>query len=183
MDRPTYKDEVYLPTENEPWETTWSKAQVNGYEFFCETETISGPFRIYPYIKIVETGSSLNPYLKYEDLEERVDPPTPIWSTESEELDAWEQYHNLVDGLIEEYEVRKDIEVRALAHKRAVELTLYSDNKPLMRTWQSTGPRNVSTMRELANALNAACDYVEEKNPSWARNAARPLAFPVKEEE
>ncbi len=89
--------------------------------------------------------------------------------------DAWLQLSELTAQFTTEKRVRADIEVTALAHKRAVKLTLWADRNPDVdshytgSTWRTTGPRNVSTMREVAQALLDACDFVDACNPEWAK--------------
>lgn len=88
--------------------------------------------------------------------------------------DAWEQLHDLLKGFTEETSVRHDIRVVARACDRGVELQIakfdYTKDQfdPRRTSWQSTRPRNISTMRELAQALLDACDFVEQSNPEWA---------------
>jgi hypothetical protein len=83
--------------------------------------------------------------------------------------DAWRKYDNLVNELSTYTEVRGDIHIHAIAYNRGVELIVFSGPvADMKRKWQSTGKRNVSTMRELAQALNDACDFVESNNPKWA---------------
>ncbi len=83
--------------------------------------------------------------------------------------DAWKKYCDLCDEYSTYTEVRPDIHVRAIAYNRGVELIVFDGVIPLNRSFQSTGKRNISTMRELAKALNDACDFVEESNPEWAK--------------
>lgn len=85
--------------------------------------------------------------------------------------DAWKQHLDLLDTFTQSAEVRKDLRVTAHATDRAVELIVYypSTGKRFeMPRYHTTGPRNVGTMRELANAILAACDFVDESNPTWA---------------
>lgn len=87
--------------------------------------------------------------------------------------DAWKQFQELLEKYTMRLKVRKDIEVVARATDRGVELILWSSTHEGMmtkRSYQTTGPRNVVTMRELADALNAACDFVEDSNPEWAKH-------------
>lgn len=88
--------------------------------------------------------------------------------------DAWKKYYDLLDEYTRSYEVRADIEVTALAWDRGVEVTLREkiDANKFGREWDeiSTGKRNVSTMREFANAILEACDFVDDSNPGWASN-------------
>lgn len=89
--------------------------------------------------------------------------------------DAWKQLSDLRDRFTRTWEIRSDIEVTALAHNRNVRLRLgkwsfnkmKSDPRDFTPEPQITD-RNVGTMRELAEALLAACDFVEKSNPSWA---------------
>lgn len=83
--------------------------------------------------------------------------------------DAWKQYYDLLNRFTQAYEVRTDIEVIAKAWDRSVEVILWDEQKGELvpRKFKSTGNRNISTMRELAACLNAACDFVEEMNPEW----------------
>jgi hypothetical protein len=84
--------------------------------------------------------------------------------------DAFKQYYNLLDKFTQEYEVRPDIEVHAYAWDRSVELVLLekSPDRLKLDRAHSTGKRNIATMRELAQALLDACDFVEQHNPEWA---------------
>lgn len=88
------------------------------------------------------------------------------------EADAWKQMHDLQKRFTKEWEIRYDLEVTALAHRRCVRLRVgeYSlpsaDSRP--RPQLAITERNISTMRELAGALLAACDFVEQSNPKWA---------------
>lgn len=180
MNKPTYKDEVYIPTESEPWEKTQGKAEANGYEFFCESNHSEGPYSLFPYVKRVSSGNSV--YLRYDKLEERLNPPTPIWETDAykpdpfEEYanDAWKIYHDLLEKYTLKTEIRSDIKVYGHATDRSVELILidYQSDKSKIKT-KSTGKRNIATMRELARALNEACDFVEEQNPKWASHGQK----------
>lgn len=178
MNKPRYKDEVYIATKSEPWEETQQKAEEHGYDFFCESALSQGKYFLYQYVKVTETGLEVYPALLYKDLEERLDPPKPIWATETEvtirtesdpyENDAWKRYYDLLNELSTRVEVRSDIHVTAKAYDRGVELVLFDGTEPLKRNFISTGSRNIGTMRELAKALNDACDFVEEQNPKWA---------------
>lgn len=164
MNQPTYKDEVYIPTESEPWKKTQRKAKENGYEFFCESNYSEGLYSLFPYVKHVSNGDSLADQIKYDELEERLNPPTWMQNTgepdpfEEYANDAWKIYHDLLEKYTLKTEVRSDIKVYGHAIDRSVEL---------IKT-KSTGKRNIATMRELASALNEACDFVEEQNPKWA---------------
>lgn len=170
---PTYKDEVYIATENEPWEKTRADAKENGYLFFCESNYSSADlaYGLYPIVKDVNTGDPIEGVIRYEDLDERLDPSKPIWDTSDEPVgneDAWKQYHDLVERFTTKVEVRPDIHVKGLAWDRGVEVIVFSEGGPMNRTWQSTRKRNIDTMRELAKAINDACDFVEINNPKWA---------------
>ena len=84
--------------------------------------------------------------------------------------DAWQQRADLLDRFHEEWNVRHDLRVEALACDRGVRLGLAypRTGDPFdMREWHTT-QRNVGTMRELAQALLAACDFVDAANPEWA---------------
>jgi hypothetical protein len=81
--------------------------------------------------------------------------------------DAWRKLDKLLGRFTRRWEPRKDITVTAHATDRAVELTLYETRSGLQRPYMSTGRRNVGTLRELANCINAACDFVEASNPGW----------------
>lgn len=175
MNQPTYKDEVYIPTESEPWEKTQRKAKENGYEFFCESNYSEGLYSLFPYVKRVSNGDSLADQIKYDELEERLNPPTWMQNIgepdpfEEYANDAWKIYHDLLVKYTLKIEVRSDIKVYGHATDRSVELILidYQSDKLKIKT-KSTGKRNIATMRELATALNEACDFVEEQNPKWA---------------
>ena len=88
--------------------------------------------------------------------------------------DAWYQHHNLISKYTKEVDVgsTKNLSVVALAHERGVELSIgtaiETNRFGREMSWTSTGKRNVATMRELAKAINDACDFVEENNPKWA---------------
>lgn len=87
-------------------------------------------------------------------------------------IDAWKQMHDLREKFSKCWKVRPDIEVQALACERGINLILWERGvrEPLqMRSYRDTGIRNVSTMRELAQAINDACDFVEQSNPEWAK--------------
>lgn len=96
---------------------------------------------------------------------------------EEMEDDAWKQYDALLKKFTQIVDVRSNIQVIARATDRGVELVVskedYSKVNPITqiaprKTYTSTGSRNVSTMRELAQALMDACDFVDEANPIWA---------------
>lgn len=85
--------------------------------------------------------------------------------------DAWKQKDDLLTKFTKSTRVRPDIDVYAHATDRGVELRIRTETPsgPLeVPVWKSTGKRNVGTMRELAQALSDACDFVEESNPIWA---------------
>ncbi len=89
-------------------------------------------------------------------------------------MDAWEQLATLVNRFTTRTQVREDIEVVARATERGVELILWDlPKKPfgLKTDYSTTHKRNVSTMRELAQAIIDACDFVDESNPEWAERA------------
>lgn len=92
---------------------------------------------------------------------------------QSAEKDAWLQEHELHERFSKEWSVRPDLEVTALACGRAVRFTLIESDPSVDRLdkrhkeYHST-TRSVATMRELAEALLAACDFVEHSNPRWA---------------
>lgn len=87
--------------------------------------------------------------------------------------DAWQQLDDLQEKYTREVDVRHDLLVTALGLERGVKLTLMETNynkAPLDKDryrYHST-QRNVSTMRELAQALLDACDFVDQSNPVWA---------------
>lgn len=87
--------------------------------------------------------------------------------------DAWEQLYDLQKKYTKEVEVRHDLLVVALGLERAVMLTLVEtdhdkDALDKRRHRYHSTQRNVSTMRELAQALLDACDFVDQSNPVWA---------------
>jgi hypothetical protein len=89
--------------------------------------------------------------------------------------DAWKRVHDLYAETCQEWEVRHDLKVTALGPERGVRLTIVKDrpgatssHEPKMHV--DTGKRNVSTMRELAQAILDACDFVEAVNPEWAKS-------------
>jgi hypothetical protein len=93
-------------------------------------------------------------------------------------MDAWKKEHKLLEKYTRSTEVRKDIEVIARGCARGVELILWDMPKgpfDVKRNYKSTGKRNVSTMRELAEALLEACDFVEKSNPEWAKHLPSPV--------
>ena len=85
-------------------------------------------------------------------------------------LDAWEQADVLRRRFTKEWLVRADLRVRALGTERCVEFGLGDTHDGLNRFRMrfETTRRNVGTMREVAAALIAACDFVDEANPQWA---------------
>jgi hypothetical protein len=86
--------------------------------------------------------------------------------------DAWKQWNDIYDAHYEEWEVRADLKVEALGVERAVRLSLgerRNDDHPVYKWKWKRVQRNVSTMRELAEAILAACDSVERSNPIWAK--------------
>lgn len=90
-------------------------------------------------------------------------------------MDAWEEYDNLIAANTQEWEVRPDLVVRALAHERAIVLEVNSADPAQRDNWPikdppcgSSGPRNIGTMEELAVALLEASDFVKRLNPGWA---------------
>ena len=91
--------------------------------------------------------------------------------------DAWKQVSDLYSKYTKRWHVRPDLRVTAKAADRCVEFSLGKYQRSPMfghMTWDfsadRTTTRNVGTMRELAYVLLAACDFVEESNPSWADN-------------
>lgn len=94
------------------------------------------------------------------------------------EKDAWRQHDELLDRFTKEWEVRPDLVVTAYACDRSVQFSLIEidptkDRFDLQREHHHTTQRSVSTMQELAEALLAACDFVEESNPTWAEDGRR----------
>lgn len=84
--------------------------------------------------------------------------------------DAWRQQHELLEKFTTMVDVRADLRVTALACERTVRFSLgCPPNEHGRRHWHET-QRNVGTMRELAKALNEACDFVEMSNPVWAEH-------------
>ena len=107
--------------------------------------------------------------------------------------DAWKQQDDLLRRFTKEWKVRADLRVTAHATERGVELEvgeLREDYRGSLDIrgrfiWHSTDKRNVSTMRELANTLLAACDFVDESNPKWAShgcNLDTPDSFLVEDD-
>lgn len=74
------------------------------------------------------------------------------------DVDVWKQVHDLWKAYSRKWKVRSDLVVTALGPDRTVRLQVGSADVR----------RNVNTMRELAAALLAACDFVEMANPRWA---------------
>ncbi len=99
------------------------------------------------------------------------------------EADAWKQAFDLNKRFTQTWEVRSDLEVTALGTKRNVRLrvgdwsfnAMKQDPRDYTAEPQITD-RNVSTMRELANAILAACDFVDQANPKWAGNPVPPVS-------
>lgn len=95
------------------------------------------------------------------------------------EPDAWVQLYELRERFTLKAEIRADLRVTAHACSRAVEVAIAEidgtkDRWAMDRIrWQSSGPRNVGTMRELAQALLDACDFVDQSNPEWAERNDR----------
>jgi len=87
--------------------------------------------------------------------------------------DAWKQYYDLIDKYTLEQEPRPDLLVVARAHERKVELSIGMLRDPNGKfldkyNWTTT-QRNVNTMRELAQTILDACDFVDAQNPIWAK--------------
>lgn len=89
--------------------------------------------------------------------------------------DAWLQHHELLKKFTIITDIRSDLRVKAHACDRSVELVLIQDNPNHdgrgfkgAKLYHSTGHRNVGTLRELANAILEACDFVDASNPKWA---------------
>lgn len=91
-----------------------------------------------------------------------------------QEDDAWKQYSDLFSRFYTSVKVREDLIVEALGVERTVRFTLKTDNPnargpfSIDRWFRHSTQRNVSTMRELAQALLDACDFVDASNPQWA---------------
>lgn len=103
--------------------------------------------------------------------------------TDRHSKDAWWKIREIWRKNSKEWEVRKDLVVTALGPTRCVRLRVGEwsfnkmranarDHKPEPKITE----RNVGTMRELALAIWAACDFVEEVNPEWAKDLGEPLA-------
>lgn len=93
--------------------------------------------------------------------------------------DAWAQLDDLLKQYTKRWEVRPDLAVLAHATKYCVELRMgeprnNDHDDPLSKIgryrWHVTN-RNVGTMKELAQALLKACEFVEESNQKWAGRA------------
>jgi hypothetical protein len=93
----------------------------------------------------------------------------------SEPCDAWKELDNVIARNTTQCYVRQDILVTAHGCDRGVRVSVRIEPEPgsslKMARWTDTGSRNVHTMRELAKAINAACDFVEMVNPEWAASA------------
>lgn len=83
------------------------------------------------------------------------------------EPDAWRQAHELHQRFTTKVDVRADLRVMAHACDRTVSFGLGYERTDFGGWRFHTTKRNVGTMRELANALLDACDFVEESNPEW----------------
>lgn len=97
------------------------------------------------------------------------------------EEDAWKQLHELWDKFSTRVDVRNDLRVEALGPDRAVRVSIaYPQQKAHeIRRWHTSMPRNVGTMRELAQAIIDACDFVDAVNPKWAsHHPAGPIVIP-----
>lgn len=88
--------------------------------------------------------------------------------------DAWKQLDDLRTKYTTETEIRPNLIVTALGLERTVRLTFVETDTRVgeadkrRRRYHST-QRNVSTMRELAEAILEACYFVECANPEWAQ--------------
>lgn len=93
--------------------------------------------------------------------------------------DAWKKSDAVRRLNTKTWELRADIRVDAMGTERGVRLTLSEDipGRTGMgvgsKRYIDTGARNISTMRELAQAILDACDFVEEKNPTWANKSSQ----------
>lgn len=91
------------------------------------------------------------------------------------EWDAWQKLDAIHRLNTKTWEIRAGIRITGEATERGVRITLIEDVPGAVRfgvgskRYQDTGPRNVSTMREVAQAILDACDFVEAKNPEWAK--------------
>ncbi len=87
--------------------------------------------------------------------------------------DAWKQVSDLWAKFSKRWEIRNDLKVTALGPDRAVRLEVgissKMDPRRLVGGGHAVTTRNVITMRELGEALIAACDFVDEVNPEWAK--------------
>ena len=83
--------------------------------------------------------------------------------TSDYENDAWYVHRKLLELYTKTFKPRNDITVVARGCHRSVELELDSF---LGRS------HNIGTMRELAQALIDACDFVEASNPKWTEMGA-----------
>lgn len=90
----------------------------------------------------------------------------------STKKDAWLQFEELLGEFTYSCWIRSDINVIGHGTDRSVELILTKEipgrQPPNNVDRHTTGKRSVHTMRELAEALTAACDFVEDVNPEWA---------------
>lgn len=75
--------------------------------------------------------------------------------------DAYQQLIAIQQKFIKNWKTRPDLEVTALAHERGI------------KVYTTDRRHNVSTMREFAQSILEACDFVEESNPDWAKVAAK----------
>lgn len=87
--------------------------------------------------------------------------------------DAWKQLLDVQDRFTRAIDVRPDLKVEAFGCERSVRFTWTDEDhtKDVLdprRKRHHWTERNVSTMRELAEALLAACDFVDHVNPGWA---------------
>lgn len=101
-------------------------------------------------------------------------------SDEEYATDAWWQHDHLMRKYTKEWSPRSDLRVVAQATERGVELWI-GELRPDWRgtldirgeyIWHSSGCRSVITMRELAACINAACNFVETRNPKWASHGS-----------
>ena len=103
-------------------------------------------------------------------------PSTPTMNSEQEkayENDAWFQKDQLLKRTTKKIEVRSDLIVTAVASDRRVDLTivkevLSKDFAPKNKSY-TVRQANTATMRELAQAIIDACDFVEDQNPEWSK--------------
>lgn len=104
-----------------------------------------------------------------------------------DELDAYQQKSELYKKYSKDWNVRQDLAVRANGTDRSVTLRvgyiedspkfLGSGNTPKGKDGRAIITRNVITMRELAQAILDACDFVDGVNPKWAQGHAKPEEF------